>query len=366
MKVIINRELLLGPLQLANSVIERRQALPILNNLLMVADGDKIILTATDMEVEVVSQIKNPVQSPGSVTLPARKLIDICKALPVEAEIHLEVKEARAQIRCGRSRFALSVLPATDFPTVGDLQSTLKLKIPAATIRSLIGDTQFAMAHQDVRYYLNGMLLEFAEQRIRTVATDGHRLALSEATCAKGVKETIQIIVPRKGIMGLWHMLSDQDVEAELQVSQNHMRVIIGQQEITTKLVDGKFPDYVRVLPAKGDKVVIADREALRQGLARTSILSNEKFRGVRLALKKGIIQALAHNPDQEEAEEDIEVEYEGQELEIGFNVVYLIDALSAIKSEKVHLEFSSSEKSCLIHSTGEVSSKYVVMPMRL
>lgn len=366
MKVTINRELLLGPLQVTNSVIERRQALPILNNLLMVANNDSVTLTATDMEVEVISQIKNPVQSSGSTTLPARKLIDICKALPAESEIHLEVKETRVQVRCGRSRFTLSVLPAVDFPTLGDLQPILKLKLPAVTVKSLIGDTQFAMAHQDVRYYLNGMLIEFSEQRIRTVATDGHRLALSEAACATGVKETMQIIVPRKGIIELWHMLIDHEMEVELHVSQNHLRAIIGQQEITTKLVDGKFPDYVRVLPAKGDKVVIADREALRQGLARTSILSNEKFRGVRLVLKKKTIQALAHNPDQEEAEEDIEVEYDGQEMEIGFNVVYLLDALSVIKSERVHLEFSSPEKSCLIHAAGEVSSKYVVMPMRL
>ncbi|HTT08406.1 MAG TPA: DNA polymerase III subunit beta [Gammaproteobacteria bacterium] len=366
MKITINRELLLNPLQVVNSVIERRQALPILNNFLMVADKDRVTLSATDMEVEVVSHIKNPVQIQGAITIPARKFIDICKALPMETEIHLEVKDNRAQVRSGRSRFALSVLSATDYPTLGGIQPYLKFKLPAVTLRGLIGDTQFAMAHQDVRYYLNGMLMEFSEQRIRTVATDGHRLALSEAVHMTGAKETVQIIVPRKGIIELWHMLSEQEEDAEIQVSQNHIRVIIQQQEITTKLVDGKFPDYMRVIPAKGDKVVVADREALRQGLARTSILSNEKFRGVRLTLKKGVIQALAHNPDQEEAEEDIEVEYEGQEMEIGFNVVYLLDALSAIKSEKAQIEFSSPEKSCLIYAKGDETSRYVIMPMRL
>ncbi len=366
MKVTINREVLLGPLQVVNSVIERRQALPILNNMLIVAEKDKITLMATDMEVEVVTHIKNHVQIQGSTTIPARKFIDICKALPADTEIHLEVKDNRAQLKSGRSRFTLSTLPASDYPTLGGIQPQLKFCLPASILKRLIGDTQFAMAHQDVRYYLNGMLVELGEQRIRMVATDGHRLALSDAEISTGVKENTQIIIPRKGVMELWHMLPEHDVEVEVQISQNHFRAAMQQQEITTKLVDGKFPDYTRVIPAKGDKVVKTERDALRQGLARTSILSNEKFRGVRLTLKKGMIQALAHNPDQEEAEEDIEVEYEGQEMEIGFNVVYLLDALDAIRSEKVQLEFSSPDKSCLIHAIGGDMSKYVIMPMRL
>ena len=366
MKITINRESLLGPLQTVTSVVERRQALPILSNLLIVAEAGKLTLTATDMEVEVVVRIDSPVTSPGSTTLPARKLIDICRSLPNDAEIQLEMKDSKATVRCGRSRFSLSTLPASEYPSLGDAQAALAFSVPGDALKGLLESTQFAMAHQDVRYYLNGLLLEISAQTVRAVATDGHRLALKDLECETGATETVQIIVPRKGISELMRLLADGGEMVEVQISSNHVRVTQGDRQLTTKLIDGKFPDYMRVLPLKGDKYVVANRESLRQGLARTSILSNEKFRGVRLGLRKQAIQALAHNPEHEEAEEEIEVAYDGAEMEIGFNVVYLLDVLNVIRTEKVAMEFSSPEKSCLIHPEGDTTCKYVVMPMRL
>lgn len=366
MKLAINRELLLSPLQAVTGVVERRQALPILSNLLVNAEGGTVTVTGTDMEVESLAQISAPVAVSGSVTIPARKLIDICRSLPEGADVTIETKEGKAVVKCGRSRFVLATQPASEFPTMGDTQVFHTFTIASAMLRELINSTQFAMAYQDIRYYLNGLLLEIGENRIRTVATDGHRLAMSDAQYETGVKETVQLIVPRKGVGELLRLLGDAEEDAVLQLSHNYLRVTLDQRTITTKLIDGKFPDYIRVLPVKGDKVVVADRETMRQGLARTSILSNEKFRGVRLTLGDNVIKALAHNAEHEEAEEEIEVTYSGPEIEIGFNVVYLLDVLGVIKSGNVQLEFSSSEKSCLIQPVGEASSKYVVMPMRL
>jgi DNA polymerase III subunit beta len=366
MKILINREQLLGPLQTVGNVVEKRQALPILSNLLVTANGSDITLTGTDMEVEVVVRIENPSGQTGSSTLPARKLVDICRALPADANVEIDIKENRATVKSGRSRFALATLPAKDFPTLGDLPAQFSVKVGAETLRSLIADTQFAMAHQDIRYYLNGLLLEFARDSVRAVATDGHRMALAEAACSTGLEQTTQIIVPRKGVTEISRMLAEADGEVELQIGTSHLKVQTPQRTLTSKLVDGKFPDYQRVIPIKSDKIVLADRESLRQGLARTSILSSEKFRGVRLNLRNDTIQALAHNPEHEEAEEEIAVEYTGAELEIGFNVVYLLELLAIIRADKVRIELSSPDRSCLVMGIGEDSRKYVVMPMRL
>lgn len=366
MKISINREKLLGPLQVVSNVVEKRQALPILSNVLLNVGADELTLTGTDMEVEVVVRIENTSKETGSSTLPARKLVDICRALPPEATIDLDVKETRANLKSGRSRFALATLPAKDFPTLGDTPSTLSLRVDAKGLRDVIADTQFAMAHQDIRYYLNGLLLEFSEAGLRAVATDGHRMALADLECSTGLEELRQVIVPRKGVAEIVRLLADGVDEVEMQVGPAHLKVRTAERTITTKLIDGKFPDYQRVIPAKSDKIVTGDREMLRQGLARTSILSSEKFRGVRLLFQKDMLQALAHNPDHEEAEEELPVEYSGAELEIGFNVVYLLEVLAAIKTEKVQMELASPDRSCLVLPIGDKTRKYVIMPMRL
>jgi DNA polymerase-3 subunit beta len=367
MKVIINREELLTPLQAINNVVERRQTLPILGNVLVNADETgKVTFTATDMEVEVKTQIDANIETQGAVTVPAKKFFDICRALPTDSELKFETKEEKITIRSGKSRFLLATQPATDFPSIGTFESFVDFELPASTLKGLLEGTQFAMAHQDVRYYLNGLLFELREDTIRSVATDGHRLALCNRAAPIGQTETRQIIVPRKGVVEISRMIGDSDEKVAITVGENHMRVTTARQSLTTKLVDGRFPDYERVIPRAGEKNVFADRELLRAGLARASILSNEKFRGVRVALSKNQLTAIAHNPEQEEAEEEIEVEYDGEALEIGFNVSYLLDVLSVLDCVKVQVDFIDSNSSCLIRDPDDKQALYVVMPMRL
>lgn len=366
MKFSIERELLLPALQTIAGVVERRQTLPILANVLIVVDEQGLALTATDMEVELQVRLPLSVAAAGATTLPARKLLDICRTLPEGAVIQLDIDGDRAKVKSGRSRFTLASLPADEYPSTEAINPTATLSLPQGVLRQLLDDTHFAMAQQDVRYYLNGLLLELSAQGLRAVATDGHRLAMSEAAMTIDVETPLQLIVPRKGVQELLRLLDNNDESVSLEVSPNHIRLDTGRIQLTSKLIDGRFPDYQRVVPAPSDNVLSADRESLRQSLARASILSNEKYRGIRLVLKTNTLRALAHNPEQEEAEEEIEIEYSGAEMEIGFNVSYLLDALAAINTEKVNIAFTDANSSCLLTpSTGD-TSKYVVMPMRL
>ena len=366
MKFKAQRETILKPLQLVIGVVERRQTLPVLSNLLLVAENDRIALTGTDLEVELVANVDLDVSEPGETTLPARKLLDICRTLPDNAALELNVDGERAQLRSGRSRFTLATLPATEFPTVDEINAGLEFELPQRELKRIIDKTQFSMAQQDVRYYLNGLMLEIGAKLLRSVATDGHRLAVCDADIGIANGEGQQVIVPRKGIQELNRLLEDSDQPVKVQVGSNHIRVQFERLRFTSKLIDGRFPDYERVLPKDSDKEIVADREVFRQALVRTSILSNEKYRGIRLQLDSGRLRVQAHNPEQEEAEEEIEVQYEGPELEIGFNVNYLLDALNALSSEQAHLFLRDANSSCLIQEPGAGRCRYVIMPMRL
>jgi DNA polymerase III subunit beta len=366
MKFKLQREALLKPLQLVSGVVERRQTLPVLSNILVVGDANGLQFTGTDLEVELVARLGVAVEEHGETTLPARKFLDICRTLPEQASLEVTVDGERAVVRSGRSRFTLSTLPAADFPAVDAVAPLRELAIEQGVLRELIERTHFAMAQQDVRYYLNGLMLEMAQGVLRAVATDGHRLALCEVAADITAPEVQQVIVPRKGVLELLRLLGDSDAQAQVQISSNHMRVSMPDLSFTSKLVDGRFPDYSRVIPTQGEKVVRAEREALRQALTRASILSNEKYRGVRFQLLEGSLRVLAHNPEQEEAEEELEVDYRGGELEIGFNVTYLLDALAAITAGEVVLSLSDANSSCLIRGAEGAGCKYVVMPMRL
>lgn len=366
MKFTIQREAFLKPLQQIIGVVERRQTLPVLGNILVQADGQGLTLTATDLEVELVARLPLDVQQPGETTLPARKLLDICRTLPDGAVIELTVDQGRAVVRSGKSRFTLATLPASDFPVVEELKNVQAFRFPQKDLKELIDRTHFSMAQQDVRYYLNGLMLELDKKGIRCVATDGHRLALCELAAKTGVSDTQQVIVPRKGVQELLRLLENEDTEVDIQIGGNHIRVSMPAIRFTSKLIDGRFPDYKRVLPKGGDKAIQADRSVLRQALARTSILSNEKYRGVRLSLDENIIRIQAHNPEQEEAEEELEIDYGGDPLEIGFNVTYLLDALGALPGDNVRVILSDSNSSCLIEDAGAGHCRYVVMPMRL
>lgn len=365
MKFSADREAFLVPLQAVIGVVERRQTMPILANVLISGRDDQLSITATDLEVELVARAKVSLQQAGEVTLPGRKLLDIVRALPEKASIVLSIEGERATLRSGKSRFTLTTLPAGDFPVIEDIRSQQTLRLEQMALRRLLDKTHFSMAQQDVRYYLNGMLLETSGNVLRTVATDGHRLAFCETALAEATDATHQVIVPRKGVLELQRLLGG-DGPVEIQVGTNHVRAQIGDIRFTSKLIDGRFPEYNRVIPAEPPKHVRADRELLRAALQRAAILSNEKYRGIRLALRSNVLVLQSHNPEQEEAEEELEVAYSGDEVEIGFNVNYLLDALAAVDGGEVSLGLTDANNSCLLTAPDVSTAKYVVMPMRL
>ena len=365
MKLTATREDFLAPLQSVIGVVERRQTMPVLANVLLAARDGKLSVTGTDLEVELVATSEVSVQQTGDITVPGRKLLDIFRSLPEKTSVSLSTEGERVSLRAGRSRFTLSSLPASEFPVVDEINAQQTLTVSQGEFRRLIDKTHFSMAQQDVRYYLNGLLLETDGKTLRAVATDGHRLALCETELSSKAKTSQQVIVPRKGVLELQRILGTEG-NIELAVGTNHVRAQIGDIRFTSKLIDGRFPEYGRVIPASPSKSVEAEREALKLALQRTAILSNEKYRGIRLTARAGLLLIQAHNPEQEEAEDQVEVDYKGEEVEIGFNVNYLLDALSAIESDKVEIGLTDSNSSCLIHAPGTTHTKYVVMPMRL
>jgi DNA polymerase-3 subunit beta len=365
MKLTAAREDFLTPLQSVIGVVERRQTMPVLANVLLSARDNRLNITGTDLEVELVATSAVSVQQGGDITVPGRKLLDIFRSLPEKASVTLSTEGERMSIKAGRSRFTLSTLPAAEFPLVEEINAQQTLTIAQGEFRRLIDKTHFSMAQQDVRYYLNGLLLETEGPSLRAVATDGHRLALCEMTLEEKAKSNQQVIVPRKGVLELQRILGT-DGKIELAIGTNHIRAQIDTIRFTSKLIDGRFPEYGRVIPASPARKVEADRELLRQALQRTAILSNEKYRGIRLTARPDLLVIQAHNPEQEEAEDQVEVAYQGEEVEIGFNVNYLLDALGAIETDKVEIGLTDSNSSCLIHAPGTTHTRYVVMPMRL
>ena len=361
----IAREALLKPLQLVCGVVERRQSLPILSHVLLVLDNNRLSLTATDLEVEMVVHARVENGEDGEITLPAKKFLDICRTLPDEAVLDVKIDSGRATVRAGRSRFTLATLPAADFPNIEEIKESDRIEVNETDLKALIEKTKFCMAQQDVRYYLNGLLFEVANDMLRSVATDGHRLALCERASETGIGDTRQIIIPRKGVLELERLLDDDQGRLTLDIGASHIKVAKGDFVFTSKLIDGRFPDYQRVVPVGGDKTLVSDVETLKQALTRASILSNEKYRGIRLQMGGESLKVFANNPEQEEAEEEIGVEYSGDALEIGFNVNYLIEALSALGTDKATITLSDSNSSCIVEGSDK-GCRYVVMPMRL
>jgi DNA polymerase-3 subunit beta len=365
MKFSASRETILKPLQAVIGVVERRQTMAILSHVLLRTDDGKLSITATDLEVELVASTEVEKATPGEVTVPGRKLYDICRALPDGCKVDVSVGGDRLTLKAGRSRFTLSTLQAGDFPVVEEIADEHSLGVAQTDLHWLIEKTQFSMAQQDVRYYLNGLLFETEGKRLRSVATDGHRLALAEVELTTTAAKNEQVIVPRKGVLELNRLL-DGEGDLAVHLGSNHIRVDCEGVRLTSKLIDGRFPDYERVIPNKAPNVIKADRDLLKHALQRTGILSNEKYRGVRLELTAGSVTISANNPDQEEATESVELEYQGESMEIGFNVNYLLEALSAADSQEVELHITDSNSSCLIVSPDNDQVKYVVMPMRL
>jgi DNA polymerase-3 subunit beta len=364
MKFSAARDVLLKPLQAVIGVVERRQTMPILSNVLLVAKGNELAVTATDLEVELVAQTEVSVEAGGEITVSGRKLLDIVRALPDGSTIDISVSGEKVVIRSGRSKFSLATLPSAEFPSVEDIKAGQTVEVDQAVLARLIEKTHFSMAQQDVRYYLNGMLLETGGKHLRAVATDGHRLALCEAEVDGSLDEQ-QVIVPRKGVLELQRLMSGEG-SLNLELGPNHVRVQLDGIRFTSKLIDGRFPEYDRVIPKESSNELTADREAFRGALQRTAILSNEKYRGIRLIIRDSGVVMQAHNPEQEEAEEELEVTYSGEDIEIGFNVNYLLDALGAVDDDTVTLSVLDGNSSCLIRQPGKDECKFVVMPMRL
>jgi DNA polymerase-3 subunit beta len=364
MKFSAARETLLKPLQAVIGVVERRQTMPILSNVLLIARDGHLSVTATDLEVELVAEAAVDTETGGEITVSGRKLLDICKALPDGTTISISLGGEKLAIKGGRSKFNLATLPAAEFPVIDDIKAGQSIQVSQADLGRLIEKTHFSMAQQDVRYYLNGMLLETSGKFLRAVATDGHRLALCQAELS-GTLDQQQVIVPRKGVLELQRLMSG-DGALEIELGANHIRIQLEGIRFTSKLIDGRFPEYERVIPKESANELKADRGAFKGALQRTAILSNEKYRGIRLVIRDSGVVLQAHNPEQEEAEEELEVEYSGEDIEIGFNVNYLLDALAAVEGDGVTLSVQDSNSSCLIRQPGNDDCTFVVMPMRL
>jgi len=367
MQFTVSQETISRPLQLVCSIVERRAALPILSTILLRANGNQLSMTSTDMELEMIATLPVAVEKEGKTTVSARKFLDICRALPNNATISFKAQDNKAIVRAGKSRFSLATLPAEDFPDSEGANYVDEISLPQSALKSLLDETSFAMASQDVRYYLNGLLLEREDTTLRAVATDGHRLALGSITTNTSVAEKNSIIIPRKAIMELGRLLNDTDDTVKLAFSSQQIKVELPDLHFTSKLIDGQFPNYQRVLPLGGDKIVLANREELKQALSRAAILSNDKHRSVRINLEAGLFKATVTNQEQEVAEEEITVDYQGTSLEIAFNNAYLLDLLNAIPDDQVKMVFTDDNSSVLITPADEkLERQYVVMPMRL
>lgn len=366
MKFTIARENLLTPLQQVIGVIERRQTLPILSHVLMKLAGNRLELTGTDLEVQLVIQSATEVGEDGEVTVPARKLLDICRLLPEQSTVNIDCRQEKFAIQCGRSRFSLATLPAGNYPAFDASVPEVELTISSRVLHRAMEKTVSAMGQQDVRYYLNGLMLEMSNGLLRTVSSDGHRLALFQEMLDNGCPQARQVIIPRKGVMELYRLMSDQDRPVIVQIAPNNMRLLLGDLSFSVKLIEGRFPDFQRVMPRDITKVVTVEKDAFKAALTRVSILANEKYKGVGIEVNGGVMRLNAQNPEHEEAEEEVAVRLEGEGLAVGFNAAYLLDAINNIDSDDVRLSFTDAANSCLIEDVEDQKFKFIVMPMRL
>ena len=361
------RDDILGPLSAVSGIIERRHTLPILSNVLIDHANGSLAFLATDIEIQISARsgIGQGAEA-RPVTVGARKLVEILRALPDGTEVTMQQQEKRMVVKAGKSRFTLQTLPAEDFPRLAKPSGeVVRFSLPQKALRRVLGLVQYAMAQQDIRYYLNGLLMVVEDGNLRVVATDGHRLAYA-AIKIGGDLARQEVIVPRKSVVELCKLLSDSDDEVRIELSATQAAFSFGSIELVSKLVDGKFPDYKRVIPTQHKNKLALDREALRQALLRAAILSNEKFRGVRWVLADNSLKIVSSNAEQEEAHEEIEVKYGGDALDIGFNVTYLLDVLNNVQGSEIECAFGDSASSALVTFAAEKDFKYVVMPMRI
>ncbi|MDA8384414.1 MAG: DNA polymerase III subunit beta [Betaproteobacteria bacterium] len=362
------RDALLRPLQAAVGIVERRHTLPILSNVLIARVSDRLDFIATDLEIQItVSAPADAGRADFSITVSAKKLQDICRSLPEDTPVVLEAVDSKVTVRAGRSRFSLQTLPADHFPRLAPLSEPIAtLRLTERELKRALGLVQYAMAQQDIRYYLNGALLVASPQALHVVATDGHRLSFAGVPVSGQDVVPHEVILPRKTVLEVYKLLADSEDPVSLEIGASQVKLTFGHTELVSKVIDGKFPDYTRVIPTALDKHIVVSRETLLHALQRAAILSNEKLRGVRLVLTDGSLRVISTNSEQEEAQEELEVDYQGDSLDIGFNVTYLLDVLTNLSATEVQCAFGDAGASALITLADEPNFKYVVMPMRI
>ena len=363
----INKDVLLKPLQIVVGIVERKQPLPILSNVLIEKNITGIRFVATDLEIQITTEIKNSefAGKDESITVAAKKLQEILRVLPDNSNVTLDIQDSRLLVKVLKSKFTLQTLPSQDFPKVSEqLNNSTTIEIEQKLLKKLLGSVQYAMAQQDIRYYLNGVLLVIDGELIKLIATDGHRLAYTSAKLGKAHTKR-EVILSRKTVNELSKLLSDSDEKIELEIAEKQVKISFSDITLTTKVIDGKFPDYDRVIPNYTNHLSL-DRQTILHALQRAAILSNEKFRGVRFVMTEKNMRIISSNSEQEEAQEDIENEYHGPALDIGFNVNYLLDGLSNTNTQEITFSFGDSNSSILITVPGDEDFKYVVMPMRI
>ena len=366
MNIKIERELLINPLGNVSGIVEKRHALPILSNLLLESQQGNLKFTATDLEMQISTQIKTKLSEDFQITISAKKLFDITRALPEKSNIDIQIEENKVVVKAKKSRFNLQTLPPKDYPIMKkDDNDNIKLKLSQQILKTLLKQVDFSMAQLDIRYYLNGLLIEVKDKKLNIVGTDGHRLSFTSTELKEPCKN-IQVIVPRKTIVELTKLLNENDEQVEISLTNNQVNFEFNDIDLITKVIDGKFPDYGRVIPDGHTNIFNINRESLLEAMLRASILSNDKYRGIRMVVEENNLKLISNNSEHEEAEEEIEIDYKGDKIDIGFNVTYLIDVLTNIQSEKLTIAFSDSSSSCLVTIPKNKEYKYVVMPMRI
>jgi len=366
MNIKIDRELLLTPLGNVSGIVEKRHALPILSNLLLESKQGNLRFTATDLEMQISTQVKTELSEEFQITISAKKLFDITRALPESSKIDIQIEEAKVTVKAKKSRFNLQTLPPQDYPVMTkEVDGAIELKLSQKEFKALLKQVDFAMAQQDIRYYLNGLLIEVKEKNINIVGTDGHRLSFTSTSLNTPTQQT-QVIVPRKTIVELVKLLNDTEDPVEISFSKNQVGFKFSDINLITKVIDGKFPDYSRVIPEGHGNSFNINRSLLLDSMLRASILSNDKYRGIRMVIEGNNLKLVSNNSEHEQAEEELEINYKGDKIDIGFNVTYLIDVLTNIQSDQLTIAFNDSSSSCLVTIPNNEKYKYVVMPMRI
>ena len=368
MNINIQKETLEQPLSQIIGVVEKRQTLPILGNVYLGLENNTLTMIGSDLETEITTRVHNVGGADGKTTVSARKLFDICRSLPAEAMLSMIVEDdTKMVVKAGKSRFTLQTLSATDYPRLEETVWKQEFSLSQQQLNNLLTRTSFSMAQQDVRYFLNGLLIEAGDNQILSVATDGHRLAKTSITVENLALESVQSIIPRKAVIEIAKFLdANSDAAVDIKLNASHILVQSGDFMFISKLIDGRFPDYEKVIPANLDKHIIINRSNLIDILSRAAILSNEKFRGVSLSISDGVLKVASHNPDQEHASDEMSVNYNDADIEIGFNVNYLLEALKACDSEEIDLGLLDPNTSCTFHAAGNDETLYLIMPMRL